>query len=611
VEASMWNIFGIKRIRYKLIFVFLLLTLTIIVTVLLITYYSSTDIIKNQSIELNNKLLELGKNNLENSIDEVDKIFHSLYINEDFKKFISTNDISDDFNFISTYTRIKNTLHSIVNSRRDIYSIIYVDKKGYYIYTTRTEAGYSRTFNIDHMPDWFRNSLQYLQDQKNGKMLLPTHEHIPLEMKVTDKGEKVYTMARSIINVDKDYEVLGTLFINLDLTTLQKISSEIIPYKNSFTYIVSPDGTVVYDSKQRNTGENIKDPAVRDLHDKVPGNMQISIDGRQWMAVYTTSDVTGWKIINFIPMSEYTANISFFTKMMLTVLIMAGLFSILIAFIVSRYISTPIESLSGVMQRMDIDKMDLRADESGRDEIGSLAKSFNSLIDKLQNSIENEYEANIRQKEAEMKALQSQINPHFLNNVLQSISSIAVLNHVESINIMAKSLGKIMRYNMKTNENVVTVREECEHVMNYLSIQKIRFGDKLEYELNCPPYLNEYPILKFTLQPIVENAIIHGFEHKTDKGIINIQCSLDGDYIVFDIADNGYGMDETRMEYILSGNANGIGLNNVITRLKLFYHNKAVLSIEGEIHVGTNVRIKIPINIERKNAGDQDSDRGR
>ncbi|HHW00254.1 MAG TPA: sensor histidine kinase [Clostridiaceae bacterium] len=601
------NILNFHRIRYKLTIVFLFLIVSILIIVIYTTYSSFIEIIKNESIILNNKLIELGKNNLESSIEEVDKIFRSLYINKDFQKYIATQDFSDEYSFIDTYTNVKNVMHSLINSRRDIFSIIYVDKRNYLIFITRKEAGYIKDFLKEDMPEWFNQALEELNDKNNERLLIPTHTHIPLGFKVTDYNEKVFTISRNVINTESDYSVLGTLFINLDLSNLRKIASDIKPYKDSFTYILSPDGTIVYDSSEKHTAETLSEDVLKELK-LSRGHMTVNMFNNTYIAVYTTSEISDWKVINFIPIDEYSANVSLVTRIVLIICVFAVLISIIVTFLVSKHISNPIEKLSDAMNKIEIGNMNLRVDESGNDEISILSKSFNSLLAKLQNSIQKEYELSIRQKDAEMKALQAQINPHFLYNVLQSISSIAILNNIEEINIMAKSLGKMLRYSIKTNENIVTINDECEHVMNYLSIQKMRFGDKLQYYIDIPHYVKEYSILKLTLQPVVENAIIHGFNDKEGTDIIYISCWKDEDYIFFDISDNGKGIPPDKLNRIIeelnntesgfySDKSPSIGLKNVFVRLKIYYNNEASLSIESEEDVGTSVKIKIPARI--------------
>ena len=209
-----------------------------------------------------------------------------------------------------------------------------------------------------------------------------------------------------------------------------------------------------------------------------------------------------------------------------------------------------------------------------------------------------------------MKALQAQINPHFLYNILQSIASIASLNHLPEISIMANSLGKMMRYSIKTEENTTTLEDELNHVAHYLEIQKIRFKNQLDYSIDSCEAYGRYPLLKLTLQPLVENAVMHGFTGQHQKLFIYIHVYQEESYLVVEISDDGDGMSADVLAEIrrsLSDSATGfysdtqqsIGLANVYTRLKLCYQRQAVLEIDSEPDVGTVITLKLPLYFNR------------
>lgn len=585
---------GAHRIRYKLMGLFVSLTLFLLFAVIAITYGSSADVIKEQSVQLNNKLVELGDSNLNSALLEVDKVFQSLYINAEFKKYLADWNAEDAYDSLNAYTSLKNLLHSLVNFRRDIYSIIYVDDSGVLVYSTRKEAGYEAPFDRTRLPDWIQQAVARLNDNPKERLILPSHEHPRLSGNPTSSpNEYVVTIARRILNVESDFAPVGLMLINMDLSTPRALVNDIKPYPNAITYIAGGDGTIVMDSSERNIGGAMSPEIVGATADG-QGHLLTRMDDRNWMAVYTTSALTGWKIINFIPESEYSANVSSIKRIVLEVCLLAAIFSILLIFLVSRYFSRPIERLSTVMKRIDLGNMGVRAEVGGRDEIGLLAHRFNTLISRLQSAIANEYEARLRQNEAELKALQAQIHPHFLYNVLQSISGMALMAQTETIGVMAKALGGMLRYSMRTDESLVTVGEECDHAERYLAIQKIRFPDKMDYAMHVPGFLRNYAMLRLTLQPIVENAVQHGFEEMDGGGYIGITGYLEGEWLHLIVSDNGKGMSPRRLETLFDDKAPGIGLKNVRTRLRLCYGDRAELSIESEEQVGTSVKIRFP-----------------
>jgi len=595
---------GWRHIRYKLVVVFLLLIVSILAAVIFTTYLKSTRIIRVQSVSLNDRLVEMGRNNLDESIEDVDKLFRSFYVNNDFKQYIISRRTDDQYSFLSTCTNVENIMHTFINSRKDIYSILYVDTNGFAIYATRNEVGHKRYFDTADMPDWFQEALSSLDEDKGKRLILPTHEHIPLDFNATSLTQ-VYTISRAILDIDHGFEPIGALFIQMNLSALTEITEDIQPYDNSFSYIFDNEGQIVYDSTGRKTA-GVLDEGIRTRFDRTKGNQIVEMDGTTYVAVYDTCKSVDWKIVNFVPIRQYSAQVADITRMMVIISILAILIAVIITYFVSRGISNPIEKLSQAMDEVELSNMDVTVDIFQEDEIGHLSRNFNSLIQKLKRSIQKEYETHLMQKDAEMKALQAQTNPHFLYNVLQSISAIAMVHHVGEINTMAKSLGKMLRYSIKTRDYVVTIADEVAHVRHYLAIQKIRYGDKLTYSIHVPEYLADTPVLKLVLQPLVENAIIHGFEGKDGEGVVHLSCQRDRGCLLCTVSDNGKGIGPEALETLLTelheedsgfytDGAPGIGLKNTVMRLRMFYGENFNFTIESQEAKGTTIQLRIPI----------------
>lgn len=260
------------------------------------------------------------------------------------------------------------------------------------------------------------------------------------------------------------------------------------------------------------------------------------------------------------------------------------------------------------MKKVDLESTNVYIDVKTNDEIGELAKSFNAMITRIDKLIKNEYLLLLNQKEAHLKALQAQINPHFLYNILQSISSIATINKIDEISIIAKSLGRMFRYSIKTEGVFVSVEEETNHLIDYLEIEKIRYPNKFEYKIIMSPECEGLKILKLTLQPIVENSIIHGFKklRNTDKYLIYIIFSKENDSLQIEISDNGIGIPKDILyeinKYICSGESGyfteasqGIGIKNVYSRLRLYYEENLSFKIDSIKDVGTSIIFKFKV----------------
>jgi two-component system sensor histidine kinase YesM len=258
--------------------------------------------------------------------------------------------------------------------------------------------------------------------------------------------------------------------------------------------------------------------------------------------------------------------------------------------------------------------------KSYSNEVGYVIKVFGQTIDRLKNLIENEYEANIRRKDAEYKALLLQINPHFLNNTLEIIGGLALQGKYNEVMNLTVHLGRMMKYSLNTQSNVVKLGEELNYIRSYTDILKLRYEDSFKINIEENPETKTLPIIKFILQPLVENAVKYSFSEK-NYAEIYIKAEKAKDHLYIVVEDKGTGMpdevianllkqEEENNETInvLETKGRSIGLKNVIGRLKLYYGQNFSFQIESEKNVGT--RIKLCIKFERGEIYDEGVNNG-
>jgi sensor histidine kinase YesM len=280
---------------------------------------------------------------------------------------------------------------------------------------------------------------------------------------------------------------------------------------------------------------------------------------------------------------------------------------LLIAYLFSHSITKPIYQLTRTAREVAIGKLDGAKLLESNDEIGILSHSFNKMRTDLAyfvKQIKEKSEQDKLLKEMELKSLQNQINPHFLFNTLNTISKCALLEGSDKVYRLINAISKLLRYNLGVMDKPVTLLDEINVVKEYFYIQKTRFEDRVDFIVNVTDecYLTQIPIL--TLQPIVENAFIHGIEPYEQKGTIEIEGYSEGEYIVLKIKDNGIGMDEHTSKSLLdqtnerfsksNGHSTGLGVKNVIRRLELFYQANNLISIKSAVEQGTVIELKLP-----------------
>lgn len=266
-------------------------------------------------------------------------------------------------------------------------------------------------------------------------------------------------------------------------------------------------------------------------------------------------------------------------------------------------ITEPISRLCEVTRQAGKGDFAVRAPEGGNDELAVLNQGFNQMVERIGNLVEDIRVEQLNLRATELKLLQAQINPHFLYNTLDTIIWLAEAGQKEQVVMMVSTLSDFFRTTLSKGRDYITVKEEATHIRSYLTIQQFRYRDILEYEMDIPEELEEYQILKLTLQPLVENALYHGIKNKRGLGHILVSGKKQGEHLVFTVRDNGKGMDPKRLAYVqrlISGELkdedapSGFGLFNVNQRLQLNYGPEYGLILASEEGEWTEVNVIIP-----------------
>jgi two-component system sensor histidine kinase YesM len=310
---------------------------------------------------------------------------------------------------------------------------------------------------------------------------------------------------------------------------------------------------------------------------------------------------TNWKMVGISYVDELVPNKRNLSSFVIFILFFGIAFEILASMFISSKISQPIKRLERQMKRVENGDFDINLEVNGEDEVKRLSKAFNLMVSRirqLMNQIISEQEA---KRKSEFKALQAQINPHFLYNTLDSIVWMNENQNYEGVTIMVSALAKLFRVSISKGSEIINVSDEIDHATSYLTIQKIRYKDKFNFRIEAQPEVLYQKTLKLVLQPIIENAIYHGISQLQEKGEIKIAVAIEDGNIVYRVTDNGYGIKPEVLKTILdrepaSAHGGGVGLKNVNERIKLCYGIEYGLEIVSELDVGTTVIIRIPLN---------------
>jgi two-component system sensor histidine kinase YesM len=375
---------------------------------------------------------------------------------------------------------------------------------------------------------------------------------------------------------------------------------------NSKIVILDEDNRLIYES-----GNQTNSIAESELLQRVvsrEGKFWIQVGNQEMLASYTKSEYSDWKAVLVTPRVEIFGSLDKIKTTVIFTALIAFVITFLISVLFGQRITKPILNLYKTVNRIKRGDFSLRVEIDRNDEIGRIGMNFNAMQDELQTLIETKYLNQIKLQEVELAMLYSQINPHFLYNTLDSIRSMSDYYKVEEISIMAQSLADMFRYNTKNKDEIVTLQEELVQIDSYIKIQSIRFEGKIVYNQVIDEALYGTPLLKMTLQPLVENAVFHGIERKRGKGTITISVMQEDSRIRLTIADDGVGISDKRLIDIRNklkppmqqlneiglAQDHGIGIVNVYSRYAIRYGEQFEFLIESKKGTGTVITLVFP-----------------
>ena len=575
------------KLKYRF---FLIFSALAVVPLFLFSY-----IAYNHYINLSNsQITDTSSKIMEQAVKETDSVFGSMQhilelvqytspneetILQELGKFADPNSEHSDQDIYEANKKMKYIFQNFVFSTENI--------NGIFIFTPSKVVlgqGYGNGVDVrsDYDPvgeDWYEKTLElegkiYVDGVKERDYLLNDTPSISFSMCVYD----VYS---------RDF--LGVLYINCSPEIFSLDTVNVLPEATKF--VIKRENKILYKSNPFDW-ENSSE-ANKESH-KIEYNQEIAGEGVTLTAVFDKAGLA----------ADFRVTLS----LMLFALVVFLILFIVLAYFLARYLTEPITALSHIMAHPREKNRAVESPYMNRtDEIGTLYNQYQTMLEENNRYIKSEYENKMILMDTQMKALESQINAHFLYNTLEAINSLAEIEEAEDISVMALALGDMFRYSIKTKGALVTLEKELAHVKNFVAIQQIRFDNGFRFEMDVPEELYSCRILKLILQPLVENALYHGLLHCNAGSSIYLSARKENKIIYFTVKDDGVGMASETLEQLqklleekpkfgeLSQHANeSIGLKNINARIRLYYGEDYGLSVKSEQRCGTTVQIKIP-----------------
>ncbi|MBE5981211.1 MAG: sensor histidine kinase [Paenibacillaceae bacterium] len=546
-----------------------------VITILTIQYYSySRRVMESQTQQYINDMLVQTGYNLDLLMGDVETLIFNIQKEPNVQNYLSqlTKNRNNSYAGYLAREELRNTIYKYILFDDNIQSVVFVPESGVPEIISKT------------IKDYPVNRIQKnkIYDAGGSAVWLGVNS-----------AERYITVAAQINSI-KTMRPLGYMMVHVSERKFSEVLNGLGFVKDGKIFIVNQDGIIV-------SGNNLEllNTRLNDTYQKVVAQKSARIfdivqnHQEEYVTNHTLSN-RSWNLMAVIPVISYQNIFVELKQYFALVFAIAILVSAGVSILYTLSFSDPIKKLLKTMQDFGNGDLNVISSVTSSDEIGLLSQNFNMMVYNINDLIDKVYTETMLKQEAELKSLRMQINPHFLYNTLDTINWLSREKGVPEVGAMAKSLGDMMYYTINGSD-FTNVEEEIKNINNYLMIQRKRYEERIVFTVDIPEEMFPYKLPKLILQPLIENAIIHGLDNKTKGGMVNISGRIKNKMLILSVSDNGVGMTQAKVRSILLKESNeSIGVRNVNQRLKLYFGEQRGLEIQSIINVGTQVTITIP-----------------
>lgn len=568
------------KLRNKMLVTFGLIFAVFVISISFFSYKKAGNYLDQLSSGAYKEVLKQANITLDYRMKNYERVINTFYIRDEFQELL-TRSGGDKFDEYLVNQRLKDFVESLLNTYE------YVPLVKVYNFNGSTFSGniYKETDIEDK--EWKEQVLS-----STSTSVLWSIRHYDLH------GEKLLKLvAAKALRNKLNNEVYGIVSLEIDPGYLFNAIQKFDLFADGNAYVLDAQGNVLFRQSDRLIGHSAQTAPFAYNMSGQSGYFTETIDGVPYLVVYDKNAGGNWTIAGVTPIEGallLSKEVKRYILALSALLIVLGF----VVIYVSSYLFTKrLSRLTDEMMKVSKGAFDdLQLDTRSNDEIGEMNKVFQLMMRKLNKNIEEMSEMKSNEFAFRMKALQAQINPHFLYNTLSTINWMAMGIGADDISQTVNALAKYYRIALSNGKEIITVKEELDHIRHYVYIQQIRVKDNISFRfaVNEEALLHTTP--KMILQPIVENAIIHGIEEHKKTGAIDISVCKRGEQIVFEVEDDGCGMDESLLAKLVSGHhvSSGYGLTNIDSKIKLYFGSEFGMSIASRAGAGTKVTIVIP-----------------
>jgi two-component system sensor histidine kinase YesM len=574
-----------SSLRFRLmIFYLIIFFVPAAIMIFAMPYYFQQSLSRETQTLTEGTLTSIAKN-IETYLDDLNRLTITPYLNDNVMQAMQLKaspnyDQADDYTKLLADRALQTTLPLFLqNSRSDILATILVIPDGTAYITSAGDAiGKPVPDYVYTQQDWYRKAVQADGDV----VFISSH---PQDYLRNTSGRQVFSVARLIKDPDTR-QPLGVIMADADKIILARIINDIQFNVSSIVCVFDDQNKLLYSSRPLSGNlENLN----------FYTGSTVETGGDSYVPVSTVISPAKWRLVVFLSNAEVVAKTRWIYTTGILFAVSGLTLTFLLFFILSRWVGRPFQEMISVMKQVQTGNLGARFEVSGNHgEIAELGKALNNMIERLNTLIEREYRAVIDQRNAEYRALQSQIQPHFIYNTLNSFLGLNRLNDMVGLEKAILALSGMLHYILE-GEDWVALNEEITFIQRYCELQSLRFRDRMTSKIRCDQHMKEIKIPKLLLQPLVENAMIHGIEPAGRPCTMTIDVDLfrqgSKPYVCITIQDDGQGFDFQALE-----EKKGLGLTNVRERLRIAFP-EGDLSVSSQVNCGTKVIIKFPATI--------------
>ncbi|PAD17108.1 cache domain-containing sensor histidine kinase [Shouchella clausii] len=573
-------------LRPKIILLFLSIVLVPLNLLGMITYAYFSKTLEDQTYHYTVQVIGQVNQNVNAYIDEMHRLsLLPLYDRDILAILKNRSDVHHSY-YPQTeeFERMSSFLSTLSYNRQELSGIHIITRDG----SLFSDLGSPRTVHrlAEGTSDW----QEAIEAGNGASLLLPTHS----PSYVLGAEKSVFSVGRLLRDPD-GFRPLGMIKVDIELSFIESLLEDVDLSEDASITMIDRNGEPIYETGKaiypllKAKGEDVWQLAERE---------SIAVDGVDYLPVIRNDSSGDVQTIVFLPEHHIVGASQSLRLFTIGLMLAVSAVVIMLALVAERSLTKPIFELRQVMALAEKGEFHHRMNRSSKDELGQLAIGFNHMMKQINELIAKVYQTEIREKDAEIKALQTQMNPHFIYNTLEHINMMAITKQAYELSDMVASLGRLIRYSIDQKTRFVPLREELAFVESYITIQQKRLEGKVTFSIAVPEVMRSLSIPKLILQPLIENAIEHGHQHGEWPGEISIKGWQDDAYSYIEVRDSGQGMKQETIERMKEeperGAGNQVALGNISERLLLLLGEQARLMIESELGRGTKVTVRLP-----------------